>query len=140
MRTPQRGFTLIELMIVVAIVGILAAVALPAYQDYTVRSRVTEGLQLASGMKVTISENITANGGVIPPDACTGANIPAATVNVASVLCEDATGALTITMTTVAQGVELKLSPNPIAGAVDWTCEVSAADNNKYVPAECRVS
>ena len=53
----QKGFTLIELMIVVAIVGILAAIAIPAYQDYTVRARVTEGLSLASAAKVTVSEN-----------------------------------------------------------------------------------
>jgi type IV pilus assembly protein PilA len=52
----QKGFTLIELMIVVAIIGILAAIAIPAYQDYTVRSKVTEGLNIASSAKVSVSE------------------------------------------------------------------------------------
>ncbi len=61
----QKGFTLIELMIVVAIIGILAAVALPAYQDYTVRGRVSELAILGSGMKATVGENIANNGGVI---------------------------------------------------------------------------
>ena len=60
----QKGFTLIELMIVVAIIGILAAVALPAYQDYTVRTRVSEGLVLAGAAKLAVSETFAANGGV----------------------------------------------------------------------------
>ncbi|MES2890098.1 MAG: pilin [Pseudomonadota bacterium] len=63
-RTIQKGFTLIELMIVVAIIGILAAVALPAYQDYTIRSRVVEGLSLASAAKTAVSDTFAARGGV----------------------------------------------------------------------------
>src|SRR5262252_5656838 len=62
MRAVQKGFTLIELMIVVAIIGILAAIAIPAYQDYTVRSKVTEGLNLASSAKVSVSEGFQSNG------------------------------------------------------------------------------
>src|SRR5271156_4518808 len=62
MKTLQKGFTLIELMIVIAIIGILAAIAIPAYQNYTIRAQVTEGLSLAAGWKTTISEFYAQNG------------------------------------------------------------------------------
>ena len=62
MKAVQKGFTLIELMIVVAIIGILAAIAIPAYQDYTVRSKVTEGLNLAARAKTTVAEGFESNG------------------------------------------------------------------------------
>ena len=86
-RSIQKGFTLIELMIVVAIIGILAAVALPAYQDYTIRARVSEGVVLASAAKLSVAEN-AANG---QPFA-TGWSRPVATVNVAAIDI-DGTGA-----------------------------------------------
>src|SRR6201986_3366543 len=67
MKTLQKGFTLIELMIVVAIIGILAAIAIPAYQDYTIRSQVTEGLNLASAVQTGVAESF-ANTGTFPAD------------------------------------------------------------------------
>lgn len=141
MKKVQQGFTLIELMIVVAIIGILAAVALPAYQDYTVRSRVSELAILGSSMKATVTENIANNGGTIAAGACAGVtNLATATDNTASSNCTDATGVVAVTGTTAAKGVVLTFTPTVNAdGTVVWACTTDAA-NYKYVPAECRNS
>ena len=161
-RSMQKGFTLIELMIVVAIIGILAAVALPAYQDYTVRAKVTEGLSLASSAKAAVAEN-AANAAPF----VSGWTAPSATKNVASVAIAEATGEITITYTAAIDGgTNLVLSPRdggltgaalagtatgstvPSAGSITWNCLSAGSPatksgtkgtiNSKYVPAECR--
>jgi type IV pilus assembly protein PilA len=142
MKRAQQGFTLIELMIVVAIIGILAAVALPAYQDYTVRARVSEAVVSAAAAKTTVSENISNNGGVMPANACLGVNaVVGALGNMTGLSCA---GAGVITVTTNANnagGVTLTLTPTaPGAngGIITWACARTVGDN-RHVPAECRV-
>ena len=130
----QKGFTLIELMIVVAIIGILAAIALPAYQDYTVRARVSEGLSLASGVKTTVAENMAND--PTTTTRCIGANTTAGG-HVTSIVCTDTTGKIDITMDATAKGVKLALTPTQVSGGpVTWKCTTST--DKKYVPAECR--
>jgi len=140
MKSVQKGFTLIELMIVVAIIGILAAIAIPAYQDYTVRSRVSELMVAGSAAKATVAENIANNGGEIAEKGnCRGvedARHP--TANLQSLKCKDEDGTITITGTSAARGVVITLTPTVNDdNTVVWTC-TSAKDNHRYVPAECR--
>lgn len=137
----QQGFTLIELMIVVAIIGILAAIAIPAYQDYTIRAQVSEGLNLAGGAKAAVSE-YTMDSGLFPSDNAEAGLSAAGSISGKYVLSvTNATGLLTVAYgnsahTTLAAGT-LQLSALTSAGSVQWICK-STTILNKHLPAACR--
>ena len=149
MKKVQQGFTLIELMIVVAIIGILAAVALPAYQDYTIRARFAEPLGFIAQMKTSVSECLLSTNSVslcntstlagIDPDQISAGSSYISTVSVG------ANSVITLTPNWANLGDNsvsstLTFTPNTdnLSGGVSWDCDTGSDDANKYVPAECR--
>ena len=144
----QQGFTLIELMIVVAIIGILAAIAIPAYKDYTIRAQVSEGLSLASGAKAAVSEFYMDSG--VFPITNDEAGISAAAEIVgryATDVTVGAAGIITVTYGNVGQthadligAGNLVLTPFAAANqaSVTWDCDTGSTLPDKWLPAACR--
>jgi type IV pilus assembly protein PilA len=146
MKTVQKGFTLIELMIVVAIIGILAAIAIPAYQDYTARAQMSEALSLAAGLRTNISENFQINGDFTGLTAGEF-DLPDGAGTYTNTVRHDAGGVITITMLGVAptnaaiRGGIWTLTPQedvPNNRITGWRCAAGAGLDVKYLPTSCR--
>jgi len=138
MKSVQKGFTLIELMIVVAIIGILAAVAIPAYQDYTVRAKVSELMLAASSAKSAVTENaqnnFTINSSGIGATIASGGKVDSSSIGAngnIGVVCRASADAGCGTVVSV----HLTPSYNANANTVIWSCSV---DTDRYQPASCR--
>ena len=140
----QKGFTLIELMIVIAIIGILAAIAIPAYQDYTIRSKVSEGLNLAGAAKLAVSETYDSTGSY--PSAMASYGLPSAALSIngtyVASLGVGNSGLITITYRSnlggTADAKTMLLTPTPNDGAMTWACSGTGTMPGKYRPANCR--
>lgn len=149
MKAIQKGFTLIELMIVIAIVGVLAVVALPAYQDYTARAQMSEALTLAEGQKSAVVEYYSdkgtfpasnADAGIAAASTITGKYVKS--VSVSSVSGTVPTANITATMKSSGvnkdiSGKTLILEGKQNAGSFDWTCKKGTVDD-KFLPSSCR--
>ncbi|RDS85305.1 pilin [Dyella psychrodurans] len=145
MKNMQKGFTLIELMIVVAIIAILAAIAIPAYQNYLIRAQVSEGTVLTDGVKTAVAEYYS-NHGNWPTDN-NAAGLPANANSISGKYVSQvavATGVITATfggtqVNSAISGDTFILSPTNNGGSISWTCSsASATVPTKYLPSSCR--
>ena len=143
MKKEQQGFTLIELMIVVAIIGILAAVAIPAYLDYAVRTQVSHGLNLAAGAKVAVAEYYQ-DQGVYPGDNATAGLEVATSITGKYVTQVEVTGAGLIQVTfgndvnNKIFNAVLTFTPTDNLGSIAWSCAGDATLVDKWLPPACR--
>ena len=148
MKTMQKGFTLIELMIVVAIIAILAAIAISQYQDYVIRSQVSEGSSLADGVKTAVGEFYNNNGrfssnGNISYGLATNNSITGSYVNMVNI---GSTGIITTVYSKTSpqkanaaiDAATLTFSPTTHAGSMSWTCKIGSGLQAKWVPSSCR--
>lgn len=141
MRKMQQGFTLIELMIVVAIIGILAALAIPAYQDYTIRARVAEGVNLAAAARTAVAEYRISQDAFPSSNAQAGLEDEIKSQYVSGVTVGD-NGVVTVTFTNLgnaeAEGDTIVYTPSFENGAVKWDCKQNTTLDDKWRPANCR--
>ncbi|MEX0950874.1 MAG: pilin [Gammaproteobacteria bacterium] len=137
----QQGFTLIELMIVVAIIGILAAVAIPAYSDYTIRAKVTEGIGFAAAAKTAVSEYIVSQNALPGSAGQAGFSTDTSTAIVSGMSYNAGTGAIQVLFNdlggTMDADDDILFVPNTAGGSVEWACTGGALEA-KYRPANCR--
>jgi len=153
MKSAQQGFTLIELMIVVAIIGILAAVAIPAYQDYTIRAKITEAIGFGAAAKTSVTECLLSTATTDECDDNAKVGLPATATDISSTIVQsvtiggggaDQTTPVTVTIALQATGdngldaEDIVFTGTRGAAGVDWSCAPSDADFNRYMPSNCR--
>jgi len=153
-KNVQKGFTLIELMIVIAIIGILAAIAIPAYQDYTIRAQVSEGMSLADGAKTALVEaynnkgafpSKNASAGLASSQSIKGNYVSAVSIGTGEATCPSSKdGIITVCYggpkanTAIGTGAKLELSAITATGSVQFTCRGAGTMAAKYLPSSCR--